>query len=266
MRDAELIYAGARDVTDLKQTQEQLQALRNQLAQASRHTAVGALTASIAHEIKQPLAGIVTNANAGLRWLKRLDPNLTEVEANLEQIVRAGHRIDEIIASTRAMFGKDTSEKRRLDIRVLLGEVISLVQGELEAHQVLLRRSMTDQPLEVIGDRVQLQQVLLNLTMNAIEAMRSETDRHLTITSSVDENAVARITVEDTGSGIDPDHLDRIFDPFFTTKSTGMGLGLSICRSIVEAHGGKLWALPRSSFGTVFHLTLPIALDKPPFS
>ena len=266
VRDAELIYAGARDVTDLKQTQEQLQALRNQLAQASRHTAVGALTASIAHEIKQPLAGIVTNANAGLRWLKRSDPNLTEVEANLEQIVRAGHRIDEIIASTRAMFGKDTSEKRRLDIRVLLGEVISLVQGELEAHQVLLRRSMTDQPLEVIGDRVQLQQVLLNLTMNAIEAMRSETDRHLTITSSVDENAVARITVEDTGSGIDPDHLDRIFDPFFTTKSTGMGLGLSICRSIVEAHGGKLWALPRSSFGTVFHLTLPIALDKPPFS
>jgi C4-dicarboxylate-specific signal transduction histidine kinase len=259
VRDGELIYAGARDVTDLKQTQEQLQVLRNQLAQASRHTAVGALTASIAHEIKQPLAGIVTNASAGLRWLKRSDPNLTEVEANLEQIVRAGHRIDEIIASTRAMFGKDTSEKCRLDVRVLVGEVIALVQGELEINQVLLRRNMTDQPLEIIGDRVQLQQVLLNLTMNAIEAMSFETDRHLTITSGVDENAVARITVEDTGSGIDPAHLDRIFDPFFTTKSTGMGLGLSICRSIVEAHGGKLWALPRSPFGTAFHLTLPSA-------
>ncbi len=259
VRDGELIYAGARDVTDLKQTQEQLQVLRNQLAQASRHTAVGALTASIAHEIKQPLAGIVTNASAGLRWLKRSDPNLTEVEANLEQIVRAGHRIDEIIASTRAMFGKDTSEKCRLDVRVLVGEVIALVQGELEINQVSLRRNMTDQPLEIIGDRVQLQQVLLNLTMNAIEAMSFETDRCLTITSGVDENAVARITVEDTGSGIDPAHLDRIFDPFFTTKSTGMGLGLSICRSIVEAHGGKLWALPRSPFGTAFHLTLPSA-------
>jgi len=259
VRDHELIYAGARDISDLKQTQEQLQGLRNQLAQASRHTAVGALTASIAHEIKQPLAGIVTNASAGLRWLKRADPNLMEVEANLEQIVRAGHRIDEIIASTRAMFGKETGEKHRLDVRVLVGEVIALLQGELETHQVLLRRDMTDQPLEVIGDRVQLQQVLFNLTMNAIEAMSSETgrERHLTIVSGVGENAEVSITVADTGSGIDPAHLDRIFDPFFTTKSTGMGLGLSICRSIVEAHGGKLWASPHNPFGTAFHLTLP---------
>ena len=264
VRDRELIYAGARDITDLKQTQEHLQALRNQLAHASRHTAVGALTASIAHEIKQPLAGIVTNASAGLRWLNRSDPNLAEVRTNLEQIVRAGHRIDEIIASTRAMFGKETSEKRRLDVRALVGEVVALVQAELETQRVSLRNDITDRPLQVVGDRVQLQQVLLNLTMNAIEAMSSETgrDRHLTIASGVDENAMVRITVEDTGGGIDPAHLDRIFDPFFTTKSTGMGLGLSICRSIVEAHGGKLWALPRSSIGTVFHLTLPRAGDK----
>ena len=264
VRDRELIYAGARDITDLKQTQEHLQALRNRLAHASRHTAVGALTASIAHEIKQPLAGIVTNASAGLRWLNRSDPNLAEVRTNLEQIVRAGHRIDEIIASTRAMFGKETSEKRCLDVRALVGEVVALVQGELETQRVSLRTDITDRLLEVVGDRVQLQQVLLNLTMNAIEAMSSETgrDRRLTIASGVDENARVRITVEDTGGGIDPAHLDRIFDPFFTTKSAGMGLGLSICRSIVEAHGGKLRALPRSSIGTVFHLTLPRAGDK----
>ena len=162
------------------------------------------------------------------------------------------------------MFGKETSEKRRLDVRALVGEVVALVQGELETHRVSLRNDITDRLLEVVGDRVQLQQVLLNLTMNAIEAMSSETgrDRHLTIASGVDENAMVRITVEDTGGGIDPAHLDRIFDPFFTTKSTGMGLGLSICRSIVEAHGGKLRALPRSSIGTVFHLTLPRAGDK----
>jgi signal transduction histidine kinase len=124
---------------------------------------------------------------------------------------------------------------------------------------------MTDQPLEVIGDRVQLQQVLFNLTMNAIEAMSSETgrERHLTIVSGVGENAEVSITVADTGSGIDPAHLDRIFDPFFTTKSTGMGLGLSICRSIVEAHGGKLWASPHNPFGTAFHLTLPGAECRP---
>jgi signal transduction histidine kinase len=123
---------------------------------------------------------------------------------------------------------------------------------------------MTDQPLQVIGDRVQLQQVLLNLTMNAIDAMSSVTgrDRLLAIASGIDENGMVRITVEDTGSGIDPAHLDRIFEPFFTTKSTGMGLGLCICRSIVETHGGKLWASPRSPFGTQFNLTMPCAEDK----
>jgi C4-dicarboxylate-specific signal transduction histidine kinase len=264
VRDRELIYVGARDITDLKQTQEKLQALRNRLAQSSRHTVVGALTASIAHEIKQPLAGIVKSASAGLRWLDRSDPNLNEVRTNLEQIVRAGHRIDEIIASTRAMFSKETSEHGWLDVRVLVEEVIALVQRELQTHRILLRRDMTDQPLQVIGDRVQLQQVLLNLTMNAIDAMSSVAgrDRLLAIASGIDERGMVRITVEDTGSGIDRAHLDRIFEPFFNTKSTGMGLGLCICQSIVETHGGKLWASPRSPFGTQFNLTMPSAENK----
>ena len=161
------------------------------------------------------------------------------------------------------MFSKETSEQSLLDVRALVGEVIALVQEELETHRVLLRREITDH-LEVIGDRVQLQQIILNLTMNAIDAMSSVTgrDRLLTIASGIDENGMVRITVEDTRSGIDPAHLDRIFEPFFTTKSAGMGLGLCICRSIVEAHGGKLWPSPRNPFGTQFHLTLPSAEAK----
>ena len=140
-------------------------------------------------------------------------------------------------------------------------QVLALVQGELETNQISLRNEMQGRPTEVFGDRIQLQQVLLNLIMNAIEAMSSETsrERNLMITSGIDDGIKVRITVEDTGGEIDPAHLDQIFDPFFTTKSNGMGLGLSICRSIIEAHGGRLSASPRSPFGTAFHLILPIA-------
>ena len=165
VRDREFLYAGAKDVTDIKQVQEKLQTLRSRLAQSSRYTAVGALTASIAHEIKQPLAGIVTSASAGIRWLDRSDPNLKEVRTNLEQIVKAGHRIDDIIASTRAMFSKQTIELSRLSVCELVGEVVALVQGELEVHRVVLRNELTDN-LQVTGDRVQLQQIILNLDMS----------------------------------------------------------------------------------------------------
>jgi len=259
--DRGVIYSVARDITDLKHAQEQLHTLRGQLAHASRQTTMGAMTASIAHEISQPLAAIVANASAGLRWLKRSDPNLAEAQVALEQIVKDGHRTNEVIAGIRAMFGKEVGETSLVDIRLLADEVLALAQGELEAHQILLRNDMRDGLPDVMAERVQLQQVLLNLIMNAIEAMSSVTgrERHLTIASGSDERASVRVTVEDTGSGIDPAHLDRIFDPLFTTKSQGMGLGLSICRSIIEAHGGRLWASPRSPCGAVFHLTLPSA-------
>ncbi len=261
VRDRNLVYAGARDVTDLKQTQEQIQTLRRQLADASQQTAMNAMTASIAHEIRQPLTGIMASASAGLRWLKKSEPNLTTVQAALDQVVRAGERIEQIVASTRAMFGKEPREKRPVDVGVVVGEVLALVQGELAANRISLRNEMAGRCPEVMADRVQLQQVLLNLIMNAIDAMSSTAkgERQLTIACEVDAEAGVEITVEDTGSGIDPAYLDRIFDPFFTTKSEGMGLGLSICRSIVEGHGGKLWASPRTPFGTVFHLTLPAA-------
>jgi PAS domain S-box-containing protein len=262
--DGGLIYSVARDITNLKQAREQLHALRSQTAHASREATVSAMTASIAHEIRQPLAAIVTNANAGLRWMKKLDPDLAEVQMALSQILNDGQRIDHVIASVRAMFAKGSREISLLDVPLLVSEVLALVQGDLESRQIVLRNETRGRLPEVMADRMQLQQVLLNLITNSIEAMSSETvrERHLTIASGVDEKADVRITVEDTGGGIDPAHLDRIFDPFFTTKSNGMGLGLSICRSIVEAHGGRLWALPRCPFGTVFHLTLPSATAK----
>jgi PAS domain S-box-containing protein len=259
--DRGFIYAVARDISNIKRTQQQLHVLQRQLAHVSRQTTLGAMTASIAHEIKQPLAVIVMSANAGLRWLKRPDPDLKEIQAALEQVVRDGHRINDVIGSVRAMFGNANSEASAVDLRIIVGEILALAQVELETHKILLRNDLSDELPDVMIERVQLQQVLLNLVMNSIEAMSSVTgrERQLTITSSLDEREKVKIAVEDTGSGIDPAHMDRIFDAFFTTKASGMGLGLSICRSIVEAHGGELTASPRAPFGSTFHLSLPIA-------
>ena len=271
MQDRGLIYATGRDVTDLRRTEEQLHTLRRQLADASRQTAMDTLAASIVHEIRQPLMAIVTNANAGLRWLENSDPNVAKACASFDRIEKAGHRLNEVIVNLRAMYGKESRETHLVDIRLLVADVLALAQSELENHQILLRNDIPEWLPKVMAARVQLQQVILNLIMNAAEAMSSvtERDRCLTISCglnnpcSTDGAASITITIEDTGIGIDPDHLDRIFDPFFTTKSHGMGLGLAISRSIVEAHGGRLRVSRRSSFGTVFHLTLPVIADGP---
>ncbi len=257
MTDRSSVYAIARDISNLKQTQEQLSALRRELAQASRRTTFGAMTASIAHEIKQPLNAIAVSANAGLRWIKRANPNLDEAQAAFDRVIKYAHRVDEVIMSIRAMFGGKLSEKSPVNVRSVVGEALALTRNELESHQILLRNDVADGLPAVMGNRVQLQQVFVNLIMNAIEAMSAvkERDRRLAITSDFDGQDVT-VTVADTGSGIDPKRLGQIFDPFFSTKSEGMGLGLSICRSIVETHGGRLWASPQSPFGTAFHLTL----------
>ena len=256
-----LNYATGRDITDLKQAEEQLHILRRELADASRQATVGAMTASIAHEIKQPLTAIMTNASAGLRWLKRSDPNLARAQSNLDDIVRASERLGELIDSTRAMFGKASVELDLVDVRLLVSNVLALARGELGSHQIVLCNEMAEGLPEVMASRVQLQQVILNLIMNAVEAMSSVTgrERRLTIGTCLDKPATLTITVEGTGIGIEPAHFDRIFDPFFTTKAHGMGLGLSICRSIIETHGGKLLASRRSPFGTSFYLSLPIS-------
>jgi PAS domain S-box-containing protein len=257
MFDRSSVYAIARDITNLKQTQEQLYTLRSELAQVSRQTTIGAMTASIAHEIRQPLSSIAASANAGLRWLNRADPDLAEVQAALDLVIRNTHRIDEVITSIRTMFGRKSGKKSSANVRLLVGEALALTQGELESHQIFLRNNISGDLPAVSVDRVQLQQVLVNLIVNAIEAMSQVNgrDRQLTIGADSDGRQVT-ITVADTGSGIDPKELDRIFEPFFTTKSEGMGLGLAICRSIIDAHGGSLWASPHAPFGTVFHVTL----------
>jgi C4-dicarboxylate-specific signal transduction histidine kinase len=256
--DQDRIYAVARDITDLKRTEEQLRRARRELARASRQTTMAAMTASIAHELNQPLSAIVSNANAGLRWLARPQANIKEAEAVLNRIVNDGHRASEVIASIRAMFGKDRGERAPVNVNTLIGEVLALLHGELESHGVLLRTDLLDGLPEVMAERVPLQQVLLNLIMNAVDAMNSvsERERRLTIRSERLASGDVRVAVEDSGTGIDPNHTGRIFETFFTTKPHGMGMGLSICRSIVEAHGGSLWAEPHSPHGTVFYVQL----------
>jgi C4-dicarboxylate-specific signal transduction histidine kinase len=196
------------------------------------------MTASIAHEINQPLSAIIASGNAGLRWLTRRDPDLDEVQKALQGVVDDGLRAADIITSIRGMFRKDNHERLLLNVNDLVREVLTLIHGDLERRQIILRSDFHDALPKITGERVPLQQVLLNLIMNAAEAMSAVTGRErlLTIQAAPNEQTSVRVTVED-----------------------GMGLGLSICRTIIEAHGGRLWALPRSPFGTAFHLTLPSA-------
>ena len=255
------IYAVGRDVTEPKRVEEALGKLRRELARASRQTTMGAMTASIAHEINQPLSAIVTNGEVGLRWLARPKPDLDEVRGALQRIVDDGLRACEVIDSIRAMFGKGRREKEPVNFDDVIREVLALTHSELESHRVTLRTELRNAHCEVMGDRVQLQQVFLNLIMNAIEAMAPVTDRArvLVVTTGSGEADEMRITVQDSGPGIDPKDGDKIFHPFFTTKSHGIGMGLAICRSIIEGHGGRLWVSPGNSHGAVFHINLPKA-------
>jgi len=221
---------------------------------------MGAMTASIAHEINQPLAAIAANANAGLRWLSRTTPDLEEVHAALKRINNDAHRASEVIQSIRSVFKKAPQQGALVDVNGVIVEVLALVHSELLSHQVSAKSDLLQDLPPVRADRVQLQQVVLNLITNAIEAMSSVEGRArlLTVTSQREEPNSALIKVQDTGPGIDHDGKDRIFDAFFSTKSSGMGMGLFICRSIVEAHGGHLWATAAEPYGTIFHLVLPI--------
>jgi PAS domain S-box-containing protein len=253
------IYAAGRDITDLKEAQDQLHGLRRRLAEAARRTAMGEMAASIAHEINQPLGAVVANASAGLRFLASSPPNLADTREALAEIVKAGHRAGEVIGGIRAMFRNDRQQKIRLDVNDIIREVLALIHGELNHHSIQVTTSLAEALPRVVAIRVQLQQVVLNLVNNAIEAMRAtkREARLISMSSELREPGGIRVLVEDSGPGIDPDHLDRIFDPFFTTKRTGMGMGLSICRSIIEAHGGHLSASRARGGGSVFEIMLP---------
>jgi C4-dicarboxylate-specific signal transduction histidine kinase len=214
------------------------------------------MTASIAHEINQPLAAIVTNGIAGLRWLAREKPDLDEVRTVLKRIVNDSHRASDVIASIRGMFRKDTQEKVSIDINDLIRQVLALARGEIENQRVVVQLELLETLPKITAERVPLQQVVINLVANSIEAMSDVMDRTrlLSIGAQTHETGEVLITVADTGTGIDPKIMDRIFEPFFTTKERGMGMGLSICRSIVENQGGRLWASPGSPHGAIFHI------------
>jgi len=241
-----------------------LQQAQAELARVARLTTMGELAASIAHEINQPLTGVLANGNAGLQWLNRDKPDLDEARNALSCIVSDGTRAGEVIRGLRALAKKSGPELVQLDINDAVREVQALTRSELQRHGVTLHTDLSADDRPVFGDRVQLQQVLLNLIMNGIEAMRAVTERPktLAITSEPVEPSGVLVAVEDTGTGLDPATADRIFDPFFTTKSDGLGMGLSICRSIIDAHGGRLWVSPGVLYGTVFRFTVPGVLSS----
>ncbi len=229
-----------------------------ELTQMNRLATAGELSASIAHEINQPLTGIILRARAALRWLAADNPDIVKVRELLSDIAAAGHRASEIVVSVRAMFKKDANEKGPVDINHLITTVLAIVRIDLRKNAVELRMQLDEQLPAVECDRVQVQQVVLNLIMNAIESMHSLAFRVLKIQTECSKPDFVQVSIEDTGMGIDPADVDRIFKPLFTTKARGMGMGLSICRSIIESHGGKIWVSPGASRGSVFRFELPI--------
>ncbi|MGA7863999.1 MAG: ATP-binding protein, partial [Stellaceae bacterium] len=243
------------DVTERRRAEEERQAL----AHANRITTMGQLTASIAHEVNQPIAAVVTNAQAALRWLNMQPSDPEEVRQALDRIVSNGRRAGDVIGRIRALVTKTPPRKDRLDINDTIREVVALTGSELHRNGTSLQTQLADRLPLVRGDRIELQQVMLNLVLNAIEAMsRShEGSRELLISTEQDGANGVRIAVRDWGPGLKPESLDRLFDAFYTTKPDGMGMGLSICRSIIEAHGGRVWASPNIPQGAVFQFILP---------
>jgi signal transduction histidine kinase len=216
-------------------------------------------SATLAHEVNQPLAGIVTRAGAALRWVRAEKPDLQKVEAALEGIVAAGHRASDIVASVRAMLKKTPPAKVPININQIIVTVLSIARVELQKHRVEFHTKLNKHLPTVQGDKVQLQQVVLNLIMNGIEAMHSVETRVLKVQTDQTKPGLVRVSIEDTGTGIDPSNLDRIFKPLFTTKENGMGMGLSICRSIIERHGGRIWVSAAVNGGSIFQLELPVS-------
>ena len=247
------------DITESKRAQESLLAARSELTRVSQLTAIGQMAASIAHEIKQPITSIVMGASAGLRWLAKEPPNLKEVRACLDLIAKNGSRTNQVIDGVRAAFQKERQEKEFLDINRIIQETFELVRGEAQKKGIALQSELSEDLRPVFGNRIQLQQVMLNLFSNAIEAMDAVAAgiRQLRVTSTSFAPDSVLITVADAGPGLCPKDINRIFDPFFTTKPQGMGMGLSICRSLIEAHNGRLSVRSGGKQGAVFEITLP---------
>jgi PAS domain S-box-containing protein len=252
------------DVTANKQAEEKLHTARTELAHVTRVATLGELTASIAHEVNQPLAAVVANADAALRWLDRETPDLAAARRSLEWVINDSYRASEVIRHVRALANKTDVEKTSLDFNQVVKDAIVLVQRELTSQRISLRAELAPVRLAVFGDRIQLQQVIINLLINGIEAMQPVTGRlrELVIRSGQDESSQVRLSVTDCGVGISAENVNRLFNAFFTTKTNGLGMGLSICRSIVEAHGGRLSASGNEGPGATFQFVLPLHQEE----
>jgi C4-dicarboxylate-specific signal transduction histidine kinase len=250
-------YATVFDIEDRKRAEEKLREAQADLAHVSRVTTLGEMAASIAHEVDQPLSGVVINAKACLRFLTGAAPNLDEVRDGLQAIARDGRRASDVIARIRALARRTVTEKGPLDINEVIREVVALAEGAVRRMGARLRTELAGDLPRVLGDRVELQQVVLNLVLNGLDAMHAVAlPRELVVSTQREARDGVRVAVQDSGCGIDPQLADRMFEAFYTTKRDGLGMGLSISRSIVEQHGGRLWAVPNDGPGTTFYFTV----------
>jgi PAS domain S-box-containing protein len=250
-------YGASADIEDRKRAEEALRKSQAELAHVTRVMTMGEMAASIAHEVNQPLAAIVANGSACLRWLGGSSPNLDEAREAARRVIRDGNRAGDVITRIRALLRKTDAAKARLDLNRTIQEVVTLTRNEATGKGVAIRMGLAADLPPVLGDRVQLQQVILNLVMNGIEAMAStDGPGELSISSREYESDKALVSVQDNGVGLAGQDLEKIFDAFYTTKSQGMGMGLAISRSIVEDHGGRLWAAPNPGGGATFQFTL----------
>jgi C4-dicarboxylate-specific signal transduction histidine kinase len=262
-RTVELQNANAallKQMDEQKRTEEALQATRAELARAARITTIGELTASIAHEVNQPLAAVVANADACVAWLNRETPDLAEARAAAERATNGATRAADVIARIRALITKSPPQKSRIEINRIIEQTAALAEAQAAKNNVTIKLELSPNSPFVIGDSIQLQQVILNLVMNGIEATATVADRPRTVTLSSDSelsDGQIRVAIQDAGIGLSDEVKSRLFEPFFTTRTKGMGMGLSISRSIIEAHGGRLWAESNGSEGAIFQFTLP---------
>ena len=250
------------DIDDQKRAEEALRQAQGDLARINRVTTMGELTASLAHELSQPISGTLTNANTSLRMLGRDEPDLDGLRTAIARIARDAQRAADIIARVRSHFGRGTPNREVLDVNEVNRDTVALLRLEAQRHNISVRTALAADLPRVVGDRVQLQQVAMNLIVNGIEAMKDiDRPREIVIKSQRTENDRVLVSVADTGTGFPPHLAEQIFEPFFSTKPQGTGMGLRICRTIIESHGGRLWAVSAPGTGATFYLNLPAARE-----